>query len=241
MQGSERSSPAWTKPDCSRPEGHDRRGRRPCPEGAGKLIGRLELVIPDRPMMPSSKSRASASRKPAWSATERVRRVLDDCRDYLAAACRPRQSSQSRHDESMCQHYSTNNTKSREYEESIGQGPNPPSEISPGSPECRPRCECLPPHGVTFFDPGDGLGVLVDNGPRRETRAKVLMESGGGDCTRRHIDARLTFCGFAACFSSWVAECWPGRPDLVAIDGKTSRRSHAPCGYQKLFRYSPFR
>ena len=31
---------------------------------------------------------------------------------------------------------------------------------------------------------------------------------------------------FAACFSSWVAECWPGKPDLVAIDGKTSRRSH---------------
>jgi predicted transposase YbfD/YdcC len=31
---------------------------------------------------------------------------------------------------------------------------------------------------------------------------------------------------FAACFSSWVAACWPDRPDLVAIDGKTSRRSH---------------
>jgi predicted transposase YbfD/YdcC len=31
---------------------------------------------------------------------------------------------------------------------------------------------------------------------------------------------------FAACFSSWVAECWPNRADLVAIDGKTSRRSH---------------
>jgi predicted transposase YbfD/YdcC len=31
---------------------------------------------------------------------------------------------------------------------------------------------------------------------------------------------------FAACFSSWVAECWPHKPDLVAIDGKTSRRSH---------------
>ena len=31
---------------------------------------------------------------------------------------------------------------------------------------------------------------------------------------------------FAACFSSWVAECWPDQPDLVAIDGKTSRRSH---------------
>jgi predicted transposase YbfD/YdcC len=36
------------------------------------------------------------------------------------------------------------------------------------------------------------------------------------------IDPQL----FAACFSSWVAECWPHRPDLVAIDGKTSRRSH---------------
>jgi predicted transposase YbfD/YdcC len=31
---------------------------------------------------------------------------------------------------------------------------------------------------------------------------------------------------FKACFSSWVAECWPDKPDLVAIDGKTSRRSH---------------
>jgi predicted transposase YbfD/YdcC len=31
---------------------------------------------------------------------------------------------------------------------------------------------------------------------------------------------------FAACFSSWVAERWPDKPDLVAIDGKTSRRSH---------------
>jgi hypothetical protein len=31
---------------------------------------------------------------------------------------------------------------------------------------------------------------------------------------------------FAACFSSWVAACWPDKPGLVAIDGKTSRRSH---------------
>jgi predicted transposase YbfD/YdcC len=31
---------------------------------------------------------------------------------------------------------------------------------------------------------------------------------------------------FAACFSSWVAECWPDLPELVAVDGKTSRRSH---------------
>lgn len=36
------------------------------------------------------------------------------------------------------------------------------------------------------------------------------------------IDPQL----FAACFSAWVAQCWPDKPDLVAIDGKTSRRSH---------------
>src|SRR6202162_5368377 len=31
---------------------------------------------------------------------------------------------------------------------------------------------------------------------------------------------------FMACFTSWVEECWPDKLDLVAIDGKTSRRSH---------------
>jgi predicted transposase YbfD/YdcC len=31
---------------------------------------------------------------------------------------------------------------------------------------------------------------------------------------------------FSACFGAWVAECWPERLDLVAIDGKTSRGSH---------------
>ena len=31
---------------------------------------------------------------------------------------------------------------------------------------------------------------------------------------------------FAACFSDWVRACWPEQPDLVAIDGKTLRRSH---------------
>jgi predicted transposase YbfD/YdcC len=31
---------------------------------------------------------------------------------------------------------------------------------------------------------------------------------------------------FSACFMAWVAECWPERPDLLALDGKTSRGSH---------------
>jgi predicted transposase YbfD/YdcC len=36
------------------------------------------------------------------------------------------------------------------------------------------------------------------------------------------IDPKL----FSAAFTAWVRETWPDRPDLVAIDGKTSRRSH---------------
>ena len=31
---------------------------------------------------------------------------------------------------------------------------------------------------------------------------------------------------FSAAFTSWVRETWPAKPDFVAIDGKTSRRSH---------------
>jgi predicted transposase YbfD/YdcC len=31
---------------------------------------------------------------------------------------------------------------------------------------------------------------------------------------------------FSACFTDWVRACWPQRPEVVAIDGKTLRRSH---------------
>jgi hypothetical protein len=31
---------------------------------------------------------------------------------------------------------------------------------------------------------------------------------------------------FSAAFTAWVRTTWPERPDLVALDGKTSRRSH---------------
>ncbi len=36
------------------------------------------------------------------------------------------------------------------------------------------------------------------------------------------IDPRL----FGRCFESWIAALWPDRHDLIAIDGKTSRRTH---------------
>ena len=31
---------------------------------------------------------------------------------------------------------------------------------------------------------------------------------------------------FSAAFTAWVRDTWPERPDLIAIDGKTSRRGH---------------
>jgi len=31
---------------------------------------------------------------------------------------------------------------------------------------------------------------------------------------------------FGRCFRGWIAELWPGRHDLIAIDGKTARRTH---------------
>jgi hypothetical protein len=46
---------------------------------------------------------------------------------------------------------------------------------------------------------------------------------------------------FMACFSSWVAECWPDKLDLVTIDGKTSRRSHnRKAGHKALHLVSAF-
>ena len=42
----------------------------------------------------------------------------------------------------------------------------------------------------------------------------------------RSLMNRIDPAVFSGAFRAWVADCWPGRPELVAIDGKTSRRSH---------------
>jgi predicted transposase YbfD/YdcC len=41
-------------------------------------------------------------------------------------------------------------------------------------------------------------------------------------CLVNRIDPIL----FGRCFESWIAALWPGRHDLIAIDGKTARRTH---------------
>jgi hypothetical protein len=47
-------------------------------------------------------------------------------------------------------------------------------------------------------------------------------------CARwlRTLINRLDPLLFGSCFESWIKELWPGRHDLIAIDGKTSRRTY---------------
>jgi predicted transposase YbfD/YdcC len=50
----------------------------------------------------------------------------------------------------------------------------------------------------------------------------------GIPCARwlRDLVNRIDPALFAHCFKSWVAALWPDRHDLIAIDGKTARRTH---------------
>src|SRR5450631_357877 len=50
----------------------------------------------------------------------------------------------------------------------------------------------------------------------------------GIPCERwlRHLFNRVDPTLFARCFESWIAAMWPGRHEFIAIDGKTSRRTH---------------
>src|SRR3954464_5136816 len=50
----------------------------------------------------------------------------------------------------------------------------------------------------------------------------------GIPCARwlRDLVNRLDPVLFQRCFNGWVATLWPGRHELIAIDGKTSRRTH---------------
>ncbi len=50
----------------------------------------------------------------------------------------------------------------------------------------------------------------------------------GVPCARwlRDLVNRVDPALFAGCFKNWIAALWPDRHDLIAIDGKTSRRTH---------------
>jgi predicted transposase YbfD/YdcC len=50
----------------------------------------------------------------------------------------------------------------------------------------------------------------------------------GIPCERwlRHLVNRIDPALFGRCFNSWIAALWPHRHEFIAIDGKTSRRTH---------------
>lgn len=50
----------------------------------------------------------------------------------------------------------------------------------------------------------------------------------GIPCERwlRTLTNRIDSILFGRCFEDWVKALWPGRHDLIAIDGKTPRRTH---------------
>lgn len=89
------------------------------------------------------------------------------------------------------------------------------------------------PPTATFFGEKSRLRALLDHiAAWGEAHLSFLREilpyhhgvPGGRWLTllMNRIDPAL----FSACFTAWVWETWPDRLDLVAIDGKTSRRSH---------------
>ena len=75
----------------------------------------------------------------------------------------------------------------------------------------------------------DDYEDIVDRGEARlDFLRRHLDFHGGVACADwlRTLMNRVNPEVFSACCMAWVAECWPDWQDLVAIDGKTSRRSH---------------
>src|SRR6202521_5647451 len=87
----------------------------------------------------------------------------------------------------------------------------------------------LIPGGVRTIASGDDYEDIVDWG-----RAHLSFLRGFAEfhyaipCADwlRSVMNRINTELFQACLSSWVAECWPDKLYLVAIDGNPSRRSH---------------
>ena len=76
---------------------------------------------------------------------------------------------------------------------------------------------------------GDDYEDIVDWGKAHLSFLRGFAEFHFGiPCTDwlRTVMNRIDPDLFRDCFTSWVAECWPDKLGLVAIDGKTSRRSH---------------
>ncbi len=75
----------------------------------------------------------------------------------------------------------------------------------------------------------DDYDAIADWGEENLDFLRELLPYDWGVPTGRWLTImmnRINPALFSACFTAWVRETWPGRPELIAIDGKTSRRSH---------------
>ena len=121
------------------------------------------------------------------------------------------------------------------------------------SPPSRSRLAALLEHFATIDDPRDVRRILH---PLREVLLLVVCGTIAdcddydaiADWGEAHVDFlrqhlpythgvpggrwltilmnRINPALFSAAFTAWVRETWPDRPEFIAIDGKTSRRSH---------------
>lgn len=75
----------------------------------------------------------------------------------------------------------------------------------------------------------DGYDAIADWGEENLDFLREFLPYDWGVPTGRWLTImmnRINPALFSACFTAWVRETWPDRPELIAIDGKTSRRSH---------------
>lgn len=106
---------------------------------------------------------------------------------------------------------------------SIIEDPREPWRVAHPLPEvlllvvCGTICDC------------DDYDAIADWGALRiDFLRQFLPFHHGTPCGRwlTMLMNRIDPATFQAAFTAWVRETWPDRPELIAIDGKTSRRSH---------------
>ena len=75
----------------------------------------------------------------------------------------------------------------------------------------------------------DDFDLIADWGEAHLDFLRRFMPCYHGVPSGRWLNIMINRTGpalFREAFTAWVRETWPERPDLIAIDGKTSRRSH---------------
>lgn len=106
---------------------------------------------------------------------------------------------------------------------SIIEDPREPWRVAHPLPEVLLLVVC-----ATMADCDDFDGIALWGEAHLAFLRRYLPFHHGAPCGRwlNLLMNRINPALFSAAFTAWVRETWPDRPNLVAIDGKTSRRSH---------------